>query len=238
MTFKNWIISTGLTIASARNYEGAIYGTISRWAEEAGLIKSNLVEVDEPEEFDQLSEAIKQLKIFQNKNSVGHQMYSAALNKYSLYLKSIQKEVEEDIETLSKDDSVSETEKDRLIKSRLGQGSFRRSLKEYWQGCSVTGYQFSKLLIASHIKPWRSSDNKERMDMFNGLLLIPNIDKAFDKGFISFQRNGDVLISEILQKPELLGIKSDLRIRVSDQHLQYLKYHREIVFIDSKQLTE
>lgn len=238
MTFKTWIISTGLTVASAKKYESAIYGSISGWAEQAGLIKTNLIEVDVPEAFDQLSEAIKLLHIFQERNSVGHQMYSAALNKYSIYLKFIQKEVEEDIEILSKDDSVSETEKDRLIKSRLGQGSFRRSLKEYWQGCSVTGYQFSKLLIASHIKPWRSSDNKERMDMFNGLLLIPNIDKAFDKGFISFQKNGDVLISEILQKPDLLGIKSDLRVKVSDQHQQYLEYHRDIVFIDSNQLSE
>lgn len=233
MTFKNWIISTGLTIVSAKKYESAIYGSISGWAEQAGLIKSNLIEVDEPEYFEQLSESLKQLKIFQERNSVGHQMYSAALNKYSEYLKFTQTELEEDIESLSKDESVSETEKNSLIKSRLGQGTFRKSLKDYWKGCSVTGYQFSKLLIASHIKPWRSSDNKERLDMFNGLLLIPNLDKAFDKGFISFKKNGDILISEFLQKPDSLGIKSDLNLKISDSHQPYLEYHRDIVFLEA-----
>ncbi len=105
-------------------------------------------------------------------------------------------------------------------------------------GCAVTGYKSTKLLIASHIKPWRSSDNKERLDMFNGLLLIPNLDKAFDKGFISFKKNGDVLISELLQKPELLGINPELRVKVSDQHQQYLEYHRDIVFVETNQLTD
>ncbi len=232
MTFKNWIISTGLSIASAKKYESAIYGSISRWAEQEGLIKSNLIEIEEPKDFDQLSEAIKQLQIFQERNSVGHQMYSAALNKYSEYLRFSKNELEEDIEQVSKDDSVSETEKESLIKSRLGQGTFRNSLMDYWHGCAVTGYPFTKLLVASHIKPWRNSDNKERMDLFNGLLLIPNFDKAFDKGFISFRKNGDVLISKLLQKPEILGINPDLRIRVSDQHQQYLEYHRDIVFVE------
>ena len=72
MSFKSWIISTGLTIASAKKYEGAIFGSISKWAEKAGLIKSNLIQVDEPDAFDQLSEAIKQLSMFQKRNSVGH----------------------------------------------------------------------------------------------------------------------------------------------------------------------
>lgn len=233
MTFKIWIISTGLTIASAKKYESAIYGSISGWAEQAGLIISNLIDVDDPEDFDQLSKAIKQLNIFQKRNSVGHQMYSAALNKYSEYLKFKQRELEEDIENVSGDDSVSETEKESLIKSRLGQGTFRKNLMDYWHGCAVTGYPSSKLLVASHIKPWRSSDNKERMNLFNGLLLIPNLDKAFDKGFISFKKNGNVLISELLQKPDMLGIKSDLRIKISDQHQRYLEFHRDIVFVEA-----
>jgi predicted restriction endonuclease len=160
-------------------------------------------------------------------------MYSAALNKYSEYLRFTQREIEEDIEKLSKDDSVSETEKDSLIKSRLGQGAFRKSLMDYWQGCAVTEYQSSKLLVASHIKPWRSSDNKERLDMFNGLLLIPNLDKAFDKGFISFKKNGSIIISEFLQEPDSLGIKSDLNLKISDNHQPYLEYHRDIVFLEA-----
>lgn len=238
MTFKNWIISTGLTVTSAKKYESAIYGSISGWAEQAGLINSNLIEVDDPADFEQLSESIKQLKIFQERNSVGHQMYSAAINKYSQYLKSMQEEVEEDIETISKDESVSKTEKESLVKSRLGQGIFRKHLKDYWQGCAVTGYKSTKLLVASHIKPWRSSDNKERLDKFNGLLLLPNLDKAFDRGFISFKKSGDILISDLLKKPDFLGIEPDLSIKLSDHHQQYIEYHRDIVFVEANSLTD
>jgi predicted restriction endonuclease len=233
LTFKNWIISTGLTVSSAKKYESAVYGSISGWAEEAGLIKSNLIDITDPEYLESLSEKIIKLEIFLKRNSAGNQMYSAALNRYSEYLSAMQVEIEEDVEKVSKDDSVSETEKESLIKSRLGQGAFRKDLVEYWQGCAVTSYQSSKLLVASHIKPWRSSDNKERMDKYNGLLLIPNLDKAFDQGFMSFKKNGAVLISELLHKPILLGIKSDFKIKISEQHQEYLEYHRDIVFVEA-----
>ncbi|MCF7804025.1 MAG: HNH endonuclease [Candidatus Marinimicrobia bacterium] len=233
MTFKNWLISTGRKPISAKKYESAVYGSISGWAEEAGIVKSNLIDVNDPEEFESLSNRIKELEIFLERNTDGHQMYSAALNRYSEYLIAIQNEIEEDIDKVSNDDSVSETEKDSLIKSRLGQGVFRKSLMDYWQRCAVTGYQSSKLLVASHIKPWRSSDNKERMDVFNGLLLIPNLDKAFDKGFISFKKNGSIIISEFFQKPASLGIKSDLNLKISNRHQPYLEYHRDIVFLQA-----
>ncbi|WP_441001341.1 HNH endonuclease [Fodinibius sp. SL11] len=233
MTFKNWLISTGRAISSAKKYESAVYGSISGWAEEAGIIESNLIDINDPEDFELLSSRIKELEIFQERNSDGHQMYSAALNRYLEYLRAIQNEIEEDIEKVSKDDSVSETEKESLVKSRLGQGVFRKNLMDYWQGCAVTGYKSSKILVASHIKPWRSADNEERMDKFNGLLLIPNLDKAFDRGFISFKKNGKVLISELLQKPDLLGINSGLSIHVSDKHQEYLDYHRDVVFVEA-----
>lgn len=238
MTFKNWIISTGLTETSAKKYQSAIYGSISGWAEQAGLIDTNLINVDDPEEFNRLSGRIKQLRIFQERNSVGNQMYSAALNKYSKYLEFIQHEVEDDVNKVANDSLVSETEKESLIKARLGQGIFRKKLLNYWQGCAVTRYKVSQLLVASHIKPWRNSDNNERMDVYNGLLLLPNFDKAFDKGFISFKKDGQIIISDLLQKPELLGIKAHSRISISNQHHSYLDYHRDMVFIDSKQLMD
>lgn len=231
MTFKNWLISTDRSISSAKKYESAVYGSTSDWAKEAGIININLIEINDPEEFDAFAVKIKKLEIFRKRNSVGNQMYSAALNRYSEYLRAMQKEVEEDIEQVERDDSVSETEKENLIKSRLGQGRFRKGLMDFWKGCAVTGYQSPNLLVASHIKPWRSSDNVERLDKFNGLLLIPNLDKAFDKGFITFKKNGDVLISDLLQSPGSLGIDKDLRIKTSSQHQRYLEYHRDIVFV-------
>lgn len=233
MTFKNWLISTGRKPISAKKYESAVFGSVSRWALEKGLIQYNLVEVTDPKTFKFLSSKIQELSIFQKRDSDGNRMYSAALNRYSEYLVASQHELDDDIEKVKKDNSTTETEKESLVKSRLGQGSFRNDLIDYWNGCAVTGYKSGNLLIASHIKPWRSSDNSERLDKFNGFPLIPNLDKAFDKGFISFKKNGQIIISELLQKPELLGIKSDLSIKVSEQHQQYLEYHRDLVLVEA-----
>ncbi|MEG3057297.1 MAG: HNH endonuclease signature motif containing protein [Methanoculleus sp.] len=91
--------------------------------------------------------------------------------------------------------SLSSTERESLILSRIGQGEFRSGLISYWKRCAVTGCDSIALLRASHIKPWRDSDNAERLDAYNGLLLAPNLDSAFDKGYISFDDSGEMLIS-------------------------------------------
>jgi transposase len=52
-------------------------------------------------------------------------------------------------------------------------------------------------LRASHIRPWRDSDNEARLDGENGLLLTPTIDHLFDRGFISFEDDGRLLISPV-----------------------------------------
>jgi putative restriction endonuclease len=82
-----------------------------------------------------------------------------------------------------------------LIKARIGQGAFRAKLIVLWGSCAVTGYKDLNLLVASHIKPWSVSSNSERLDVYNGLLLVPNLDKAFDSGFISFKESGEIMIS-------------------------------------------
>lgn len=127
-------------------------------------------------------------------------------------------------------DTLQETTREAVIQSRIGQGQFRTSLIEYWQKCSVTGCQQIELLRASHIKPWRDSSNAERLDMYNGLLLLPNLDACFDSGLISFDDEGKIVISSKLDKSALLqlGIDSSLKIlRVEQRHKDYLRYHRE-----------
>ena len=69
--------------------------------------------------------------------------------------------------------NVTETEKSSLIKSRISRA--RQKLVSYWNGCAVTGFKDTNLLVASHIKPWCASNNAERLDLFNGLLLAPNL---------------------------------------------------------------
>ena len=135
-----------------------------------------------------------------------------------------------DIQAVMDDPSLTSTEKSILVKSRLGQDQFRSKLIKLWQGCSVTGYPAHSMLIASHIKPWRASNNQERLDKFNGLLLLPSLDKAFDQGFISFNTSGQVLISSSLEHPNVLGIEESMKIRLAQSHHNYLAYHRSEVF--------
>ena len=231
MTFKRWINITGLSESSAKKYSSAVFGSISEWARDAELIDSSLIEISDPQEFEILAEKITRLPIFIERNDKGNNMYSSALNKYSEYLKDATNELEEDIENIITDRSYAETDKITLIKSRIGQGEFRTGLLNYWKACAVTGYKTPSMLIASHIKPWRDSNNQERLDTYNGLLLTPNLDKAFDTGFISFDLKGKILISDVFESPNVLGIKTDMKIRFDNAHLRYLEYHRDVVFL-------
>lgn len=128
------------------------------------------------------------------------------------------------------------TEKARMSyqKARIGQGIFRENLISFWGECAVTGCKHMDLLVASHIKPWRTCEAHEAIDMPNGLLLSPNLDRAFDKGFITFEFGGRIRLSPQL-KPEtaaLLGIGDTMHLRkeLFDRHHYYLKYHHSSVF--------
>ncbi len=125
------------------------------------------------------------------------------------------------------------TVRESITQSRIGQDKFREKLIEYWQGCSVTGCKQIELLRASHIKPWRDSSDVERLDSYNGLLLIPNLDSCFELGLISFTDEGRIIISNRLdrQAARLIGIKQDLKLlRIEQRHRDFLSYHRENIF--------
>ncbi len=127
------------------------------------------------------------------------------------------------------------TEAERLVIQRVGQGIYRERLMEYWEGrCAITGLAVPSLLRASHIKPWADcATDAERLDVFNGLLLAPQLDAAFDCGFITVGDDGLVLVSDQLDIATrgLLGLSEVLRVpRLTDQHRGYLPWHRERVF--------
>lgn len=129
---------------------------------------------------------------------------------------------------------LTKTERKTVIQSRIGQGKFRSDLISYWTGCAVTGCNVIEMLRASHIKPWRVSTNIERLDSYNGLLLVPNLDGAFDSGLISFEDNGKIIISKNLSSTDasILGINSKMRLtKVELKHKKYLNYHRNNIFI-------
>lgn len=126
------------------------------------------------------------------------------------------------------------TEREILTKARVNQGAFRERLLNKYSFCCLCGMNDVKLLIASHIKPWKNSDSKEKTDANNGLILCPHHDKLFDKGLISFKDNGDIIISDEIKLNNriLLNIqeKDKLNIDLSDETKAYLKWHRNNIF--------
>jgi hypothetical protein len=127
------------------------------------------------------------------------------------------------------------TERERLQAARIGQGDFRNALIAAWGGaCPVAGVDHLELLRASHIKPWKASGNAERLDPFNGLLLCAHVDALFDRGLISFEDDGRMLISSKVTPANLarLGMRTDQVLAGLDQrHAPYLAYHRDHCFI-------
>jgi hypothetical protein len=129
---------------------------------------------------------------------------------------------------------VDATERRALVLSRVGQGRFREALLSLWGGrCAVTGLDLPLLLRASHIKPWRDSDNQERLDVYNGLLLSPTYDAAFDAGLVTFADDGRMVLSSELTtfRVERLGISPAAQVvGLQGRHREYLGYHRRNVF--------
>ncbi|HEP9173673.1 TPA: HNH endonuclease [Pseudomonas aeruginosa] len=133
------------------------------------------------------------------------------------------------------DMALTDTEREALIKARIGQNGYREALLAYWGGCAVTDCCVPELLRASHIKPWRVASSSERLDPFNGLLLTPNLDQAFDQGLISFDDEGQILLSGDLDPASAtaLHLTSKLRLRqIEPRHRDYLAWHREHLFRD------
>lgn len=231
MIFEDWMLHKGLSESSTRSYVGAIKGPLSTWAIENGLFSGPLICMTSLAVFKQIDSKIRTLPVFLERNATGHHMYSSALAQFSQYLADGYKnDVESDIDFIFEDQNLNETERRNLVKSRIGQGIFRQRLLAHWKQCSVTGFSDTGLLVASHIKPWRSSNNSERLNGFNGLLLTPNLDKAFDAGLITFDSGGRIQVSLRLKNFSKLGITTEMKIELSPNHEPFMAFHRANVF--------
>lgn len=138
-------------------------------------------------------------------------------------------QVQRDCLVIQQDKTIEDTVREQLIAARLGQGTFRKNCLMLYPACAVTGMTFAPLLRASHIKPWAACENgNERLDPYNGIILAAHIDILFDQGWISFENDGRLLISD------------ELDLRVSEQFLlpekikafsvdtyRYLEWHRD-----------
>ncbi|KZY10565.1 hypothetical protein A3724_02330, partial [Alcanivorax sp. HI0033] len=223
--FSHWADSIGKSERTIKSYAGALNNTLPKLLQSEGALIESFFDVGSVEQYQQLSKHIESQPAFQVKDDTGHGMYSAALRLYGQFLKdATDYELTNDLADLDNDKTLSETERSTLRTTRLGHGKFREGLVGYWRGCAITQYPDVRLLIASHIKPWREADNKERLDPYNGLLLVPNLDKVFDRQLISFDRGGRILISSHLEDPGRLGIHKDMVVKLDDSHQQYLNH--------------
>jgi putative restriction endonuclease len=150
---------------------------------------------------------------------------------------------EHEMQEVRNDTHIPETEREAIVLARRGQGTFKANVMRIERACRITGVTREEHLRASHCKPWRDSSNEERLDGENGLLLTPNADHLFDRGFIGFEDNGDVLVSPVAHPASLakMGVQVTQALNVgrfSEGQRRYLRFHRESVLLRSKYLGE
>jgi putative restriction endonuclease len=128
---------------------------------------------------------------------------------------------------------IGAVEQIRLLRSRRGQGVFKRNVMLHEKGCRVTNVTDIRHLRASHIQPWSLSDDKQKLSGSNGLLLSPHIDHLFDKGWISFGDKEEIIVSKNLTSglPSAWGIDLDHKVgKFTDTQSEFLEFHRTKIF--------
>src|SRR5882672_3051352 len=128
---------------------------------------------------------------------------------------------------------IGPVQKEHLMRARRGHGLFRRNLEEVEGGCRLTQLLDRRHLLASHIKPWRESNDAEKLDGYNGLLFSPHVAHLFDRGYVSFADDGTLLISRHLN-PRVLkvwNLEAPAKVEAfRAEQCGYLDYHRREVF--------
>ena len=144
--------------------------------------------------------------------------------------------LEKQIQTTPISLEVENTSRIVLQTIRVGQEKFRRKLLSELSFCPITGISDPRILLASHIKPWRVSDNNERLDKNNGFIFSATIDKIFDIGLITFDNDKKMLISKSLTSENVKSIGIEHRKVYEklplENRMEYLAYHRNVVFLD------
>jgi len=139
------------------------------------------------------------------------------------------------------DEVVDYTGSNKIVQTttRIGQDFFRRSvLSAYNYRCCITGLSVPKLLVASHIIPWRV-DAANRLNPRNGLCLSILHDKSFDAGIIAIEEDMTVSVSrkhvttiDHFFKSALLAYdgKPILLPEKFSPLAEFLSYHRQNIF--------
>lgn len=146
---------------------------------------------------------------------------------------------DEQEQAIKQDPGLDTTTKEQIVLARHGQGLFRRRVLDLEPVCRLTKIDNPDLLVASHIKPWRAcATASERLNGANGLALAPHVDRLFDRGLISFEIDGTVLVSPRLKSIDLdrLGLAKACQQSCGPflgVQAPFLQYHRESVYSQS-----
>lgn len=213
--------------------DGLGEGTVNNYISWLRFLSNNKFDIDENLKdkeliINQLRQSESKREVYKSKRDYSN--FKSALTKYEKFLNSEWSDIEVDTKDIEKNTNLNDTEKSTHIKARIGQGKFRKDVIKLWKKCSVTECSKVEFLIASHIIPWRVSNNHDRLNPYNSLLLTPNYDKLFDKGYISFDEKGSIILSNKIEKSvyESLGVKeSDKLTKVFDKNKIFLKRHNE-----------
>lgn len=138
---------------------------------------------------------------------------------------------QEELNILEEDNTP---ERKAKLQARQGQGKYREKLLEQCPFCPITLISDDRLLIASHIKPWAKSNDFEKTDPYNGFMFTPTIDRLFDRGFITFTDNKEMLLSPFLSKMTYskLGLSDNKKYPMLniEGRIGYLEYHRNEIW--------
>ncbi|MCC5937574.1 MAG: HNH endonuclease [Lunatimonas sp.] len=231
--FENWLRANKGYITQPLKYSNTLK-TISNHLKKKDALDIDVYSVTSFDELLKLKELYFSYDEFFQKNKRGNNMYSRSLDLYLEFLESFsgnpQKPVDPEIKDIIADLTLTSLEKESIILSRRGQGLYRKNVLKVWGKCSISGYPDSRLLIASHIKPWKRCTSAEKIDRYNGLLLLPTYDKLFDLGYIGFEGDGRIRISNQVSDPSLLQLNSNIKLKVQKDHVKYLEFHLSHVF--------
>ena len=124
----------------------------------------------------------------------------------------------------------SETERSGLVNSRVGQGAYRKSILHRWEyKCAVSNFSDIRILIASHIVPWKDATDEQRLDVGNGILLSPTYDALFDRHLITFTQSGKICLSDSIELNAFnkIGVSGSESLKImSSGMINYLEKHQ------------
>lgn len=187
-------------------------------------------EINDFEDSEELSVRVPRLK-FTKETSIKYDVEMRTKYSHDVLCELEKLEIDVENKTIEEINEVGEVI-ERVVKARKNQNKFREALFKRENKCKICGLAHKELLIASHIKPWSESTPEEKLNPFNGFLLCPNHDSLFDKHLITFEDNGQIIISKRLSETDklLLNVDNDIIINIEEENKKFLESHREVFY--------